>query len=101
MGERDNHIATVEDLNPEEELLPHHHGKEATSMEMDPRVTLRPGRVPEQELLVPRSFLEMAAEIGNAPGKIVSIFRVSAIEEIYRPRGVPRGGPSHPGSQGV
>ena len=36
MGERYNHIATVEDLIPEEELLPHHHGKEATSMEIDP-----------------------------------------------------------------
>ena len=75
MGERINHIATVEDLIPEEELLPHHHGEEATSMEMDPGVTPRPGRVPEQELLVPRSLLAMAAEIGNASGKIIWIFR--------------------------
>ena len=47
MGERINHTATVEDLSPEEELLPHRHGEEATSMEMDPGVTPRPDRVPE------------------------------------------------------
>ena len=78
MGERDNHIATVEDLNPEEEILPHHHGEEATSMEMYPGVTPRPVRVPEQELLVPRSLLEMAAEIDNPFGKSVWIFRIFA-----------------------
>ena len=79
MGERINHIATIQDLSPEEELLPHHGGEEATSMEMDPGVTPRPGRVPEQELLVPRSLLEMAAEIGIASGKVIWIFRVFAI----------------------
>ena len=79
MGERDNHITTVEDLSPEEELLPHHHGEEATSMEMDPGALPRPDRVPEQELLVPQSLLAMAAEIGIASGKIIWIFRVSAI----------------------
>ena len=78
MGERINHIATVKDLSSEEELLPHHHGEEATSMEMDPGVTPRPARVPEQELLVPRSLLAMAAEIGNPSGKSIWIFRVFA-----------------------
>ena len=61
----------VEDPGPEKELLPHHHGEEATSMEMDPGALPRPDRVPEQELLVPRSLLAMAAQIINASGKIV------------------------------
>ena len=78
MGERINHIATVEDLSPKEELLPHHHGEEATSMEMDPRALPHPSRVPEQELLVPQSLLEMVTEIGNPSGKSVWIFRVFA-----------------------
>ena len=79
MGERDDHIATLEYLSPEEELLPHHHGEEATSMDMDPGALPRPDRVPEQELLVPRSLLEMAEEIGNPSRKSVWIFRVLAI----------------------
>ena len=87
MGERDNHIATVEDLSPEEELLPHHGGEEATSMEMDPGVTPRPGRVPKQELPVPRSLLAMAVEIGIASGKVLWIFRVLRSGGKYKPRG--------------
>ena len=47
-------------------------------MEMNPGALPRPSRVSEQELLVPRSLLAMAAEIGIASGKGVSIFRVFA-----------------------
>jgi len=65
MGERINHIATGRNLSPEEELLPHHHGEEATSMEMDPGALPRPGRVPEQEILVPRSLLIRPKRIYN------------------------------------
>ena len=53
MGERINHIATGRNLSPEEELLPHHHHEEATSMEVNPGALPSPGRVPEQEILVP------------------------------------------------
>ena len=59
----------MEDLSPEEELLSRHHGEEATSMEKNLGALPRPGRVPEQELLVPRSLLAMAEEIGIASGK--------------------------------
>ena len=55
MGERDNHIANVEDLSPEEELLPHHHGEEAMSMEINLGALPRPGRVPEQEFSSPKA----------------------------------------------
>ena len=72
MRERINHIATVEDLSPEEELLLHHHEEEATSMEMNPGALPRPGRVPEQELLVPRGLLAMVVEIVIASGKRVT-----------------------------
>ena len=81
MGERDNHIATVEDLSPEEELVPHNHGEEATSMEMNPGTLHHPGRVPEQEFLVPRSLLAMVAEIRIASGKGVSVFGVFSTGE--------------------
>ena len=76
MGERINHIATGRNLSPKEELLPHHHEEEATSMEVNPGALPRPGRVPEQELLVPRSLLAMVAEIGIAFEKRGSGFRV-------------------------
>ena len=36
-------------------------------MEVNPGALPRPGRVPEQEILVPRSLLAMATEIGIAP----------------------------------
>src|ERR1043165_6426435 len=49
MGERENHIATGRNLSPEEELLPHHHEEEATSMEVNSGALPRPGRVPPQE----------------------------------------------------
>ena len=42
------------------ELLTNHHGVEveaAWSMEMAPGVNPRPGRVPEQDLLTPETFL--------------------------------------------
>ena len=63
MGERINHIDTIEDLSPEEELLPHHHEEEATLMVMNLGALPHPGKVSEQEILVPRILLEMAVAI--------------------------------------
>ena len=71
-------------------------------MEMNPGVLHRPGRVPKQELLVPRSLLEMTAEIGNSSGKRDCISRVFATRVKIRAKGeseaVSRGSRRVPGA---
>ena len=54
-----------------EELLTNHHGVEVEaveSMEMAPGVNPRPGRVPEQELLIPETCLRWRRRCGTLSG---------------------------------
>ena len=85
MGERINQIATVEDLSPEEELLLHHHEEEATSMEMNPGAL----QGADTGILVPRSLLAIAVEIGIASGEKVCGIRVSSTGVKLGPKGAP------------
>src|SRR3954471_20884943 len=50
------------------------------------------------EILVPRSLMAMAAEIGIASGEKGSRIRVSGARVKYRPEGVIRGGLGGPGA---
>ena len=67
--------------------------EEATSMEMNPGALPHPSRVSKQEILVPRSLLAMAAEIGIASGKRSSSFRVFASGVKIRAKGGCQGWP--------
>ena len=49
-------------------------------------------------ILVPRSLMAMAAEIGIASGEKGSGIRVSSTGVKYMPKGVTRGGPGGPGA---
>src|SRR3954470_15739516 len=50
-------------------------------------------------ILVPRSLLAMAAEIGIASGKSTSILGISSAGAKYRPKEGARGGTGQPGGQ--
>ena len=89
--ERINDIATVEDLGPEEELLPLHDG--GSNIDGDESGGTSPSRQGAGAgILVPRSLMEMAAEIGIASGEKGSGIRVSSTDLKYMPKGVTRGG---------
>ena len=72
------------------ELLTNHHGVEVEawwSMEMAPGVNPRPGRVPEQELLTPKTEFRMAAEHGDVFGIMTIHARVYASGALSSPKG--------------
>ena len=60
-------------------------------MEMNPRALPRPGKGADTGILVPRSLLAMAAEIGIASGEKGSGIRVSATRVKIRAKGAARG----------
>ena len=80
MGERDNHIAIGRRPQPRGGTTPASWREEATLMEIDPGALSRPGRVREQELLIPQSLLEMVAEIENSSGKSDWIFSFFCVQ---------------------
>ena len=72
------------------ELLTKHHGVDVEvrwSMEMAPRVNPRPGRVPEQELLTPKTEFRMAAEHGGVFAIMTIRPRVYVSGALSSPKG--------------
>ena len=72
------------------ELLTNHHGVEVEarwSMEMAPGVNPYPGRVPEQELLTPKTEVWMAAEHGGVFAIMTICARIYASGALSSPKG--------------
>ncbi len=84
------------------ELLTNHHGVEVEaveSMEMAPGVNPRPGRVPEQELLTPKTCLDDGRGDGTFRKRRLWLFWVFTSKAIYRRKGEVGGrqvAPHHP-----
>src|SRR3954462_11739697 len=77
MGEREDHIATVEDLAPRRNYS--RFMEEGSNGDGDESGGTSPSRQgAETGILVPRNLMEMAAEIGIASGKKGSGIRVSS-----------------------
>ena len=97
MGERIDHIATCKNLRPEEELLPHKEG--GSNVDGDESGGTSPSRHGAGAgILVPRSLMAMAAEIGIASGEKGSRIRVSARRFKYMPKGGIGGASGGPGA---
>src|SRR3954469_15621581 len=91
MGEGEDHIATIEDLSPEEELLPFM--EEGSNVDGDESGGTSPSRQGAGTgILSPRNLFSMAAEIGIASGEKRSGNRVSSAGVKIGAKGGTEGG---------
>src|SRR3954465_6403152 len=97
MGERNDHIATVEISAPRRNYSRIMEG--GSNVDGDESGGTSPSRQGAGTgILVPRSLMAMAAEIGIASGEKGSGIRVSSTDVKYMPKGVTRGGQGGPGA---
>src|SRR3954462_5458595 len=91
MGEREDHIATVEDLAPRRNYS--RFMEEGSNGDGDESGGTSPSRqCAGTGILVPRNLMEMAAEIGIASGEKGFGIRVSSAGVKIGPKGGTRGG---------